>query len=58
MKLKHFFPCKKAYYVKRKDFFQNFFEKISFFCRDTVPMEPEPEPQLVKSRNRNRNRKK
>ncbi len=36
-----FFPCKKAYYVKRQDFIKKFFDKFAFYGLD---MEPEPEP--------------
>ncbi len=38
-----FFPCKQAYYVKRQDFFQNFWENCAFYG---VGTEPEPEPEL------------
>jgi hypothetical protein len=38
------FPCKKAYYVNRLDFFHNFFLKSAFYGLDTVQI-----------RNRNRN---
>ncbi len=37
-----FFPCKKAYYVKRQEFQKNLFEKFAVYGLD---MEPEPEPE-------------
>jgi hypothetical protein len=42
-----FFHCKKAYNVKRQDFFQKIILCCAFYGLDT---ESEPEPLLVKSR--------
>jgi hypothetical protein len=36
-----FFPCKKAYYIKRQDFSKNFLLSCAFYG---VDMDPEPEP--------------
>jgi hypothetical protein len=41
MKLKNVFLVKKAYYVKRQDFFQTFFEEFAVYGLD---MESEPKP--------------
>jgi hypothetical protein len=55
----NFFPCKKALYVKRQDFFQNVVEKCAFYglgsrigtvnCQKSES-EPKPYPNLSKVR--------
>jgi hypothetical protein len=62
MKVIHFFPCKKAYYVKRQDFSKTIFEKFAFSWSrygagsgtGTVTCQ-KSEPELLKSRNRTQN---
>jgi hypothetical protein len=43
MKLINFYLVKKAYFVKREDFFPNLFVKSAFYGLHT---EPNPEPEL------------
>jgi hypothetical protein len=50
MKLINFFPCYYAYYVKRQDFFPNFFENCAFYSRygTGTCQKSEPECNLSK----------
>jgi hypothetical protein len=45
MDLLLFFPCKKAYYVKRQDLFNIFFICFLWSSGLDMELEPEPEPQ-------------